>query len=58
MGERVAAPVDLAEGDGSQLQEIGKMPLGALAPGTYELRIRVASPDEEVVRSAFFTLEN
>jgi len=53
-----SVPVDLADGGSSPLQEIGKMPLGALAPGTYELRIRVAAPGEEVVRSAFFTLEN
>jgi len=53
-----AVPVELVEDDGPRLQEIGKLPLAALAPGTYELRIRVASPDEEVVRSAFFTLEN
>ena len=58
-GEVVAsAPVELVEDDGPRLQEIGKLPVGALAPGTYELRIRVASPSEEVVRSAFFTLEN
>jgi VWFA-related protein len=53
-----SVPIELVDGDGPRLQEIARLPVGALAPGTYELRIRVASADEEVVRSAFFTLEN
>jgi hypothetical protein len=58
-GQVVAsAPLELVEDDSARLQEIGKLPVGSLAPGTYELRIRVGSPSEEVTRSAFFTVED
>jgi hypothetical protein len=35
---------------------VGRMPIGALPAGTYELRIRVSGDGVEVARSAFFTL--
>ena len=46
------APVQLAAATGPRVQHVGRFPIGALPPGTYELRIRVG----ELARSAFFTL--
>jgi VWFA-related protein len=46
------APVELAAATGPHVQHVGRFPIGALPPGTYELRIRVG----ELTRSAFFTL--
>src|SRR5262249_21443547 len=46
------APVQLASSTGPRVQHVGRFPIGALPPGTYELRIRVG----ELTRSAFFTL--
>ena len=52
------APVALADSAADRLQHVGRFPVGALPPGTYELRIRLASDAGEVSRSAFFTLES
>jgi hypothetical protein len=46
------APVTLASPTGTHVQHVGRFPIGALPPGTYELRIRVG----DLARSAFFTL--
>jgi VWFA-related protein len=46
------APIQLAAGTGSRVQHVGRLPIGALPPGTYELRIKVG----ELSRSAYFTL--
>jgi hypothetical protein len=46
------APVQLAAGAGPRVQHVGRFPIGALPPGTYQLRIRVG----ELTRSSFFTL--
>jgi hypothetical protein len=46
------APIQLAAGATSRVQHVGRFPVGALPPGTYELRIKVG----ELTRSAFFTL--
>ena len=51
------APIEIAMSDSPLLQEIGRLPVGALASGTYELRIRVAAAGQSVTRSAFFTLQ-
>ena len=48
------APMDLAAPAGPRVQHVGRFPIGALPPGTYELRIRVG----ELSRSAFFTLRS
>jgi len=48
------APLDLAAPAGPRVQHVGRFPIGALPPGTYELRIRVG----ELSRSAFFTLHS
>jgi hypothetical protein len=53
-GQVVAeAPVKLAVAEGSRIQHVGRFPVAALPPGTYELRIRVGDQS----RSAFFTLQ-
>ncbi len=46
------APLQLAAPSGPRVQHVGRFPIGALPPGTYELRIKVG----ELSRSAFFTL--
>jgi len=52
-GQVVAeAPLQLTEPTGSRVQHVGRFPIGALPPGTYELRIKVG----ELSRSAYFTL--
>lgn len=71
-GEAIAsAPVDLspavapddpagvgrpAAGQAPAIQHVGRLPIGALPPGTYELRIRVTDGPRELSRTAFFTL--
>lgn len=50
------APVELPPAAGSRVQHAGRLPIGALPAGTYEIRIRVTSGTREVSRSAFFTL--
>jgi hypothetical protein len=58
-GQLVAeAPIQLAAPDRARLQQVGRLPVGALSPGTYELRIRVdGSSVGSLSRTAFFTLE-
>jgi VWFA-related protein len=46
------APLQLAAPSGPRVQHVGHFPIGALPPGTYELRIKVG----ELSRSAYFTL--
>ena len=50
-------PLQLPASTGSRVQQVGRMPIGALPAGTYELRIRVTAEGQEVARSAFFTLQ-
>jgi len=50
-------PLQLPASTGSRVQEVGRMPIGALPAGTYELRIRVSGDGEDVARSVFFTLQ-
>jgi len=52
------APVDLPSADGSRIQHVGRLPVGALPAGTYELRIRVTDGRREMSRTAYFTLQN
>ena len=51
------APLPLPAASGSRTQHVGKLPIGGLPPGTYELMIRVASNGRELSRTAFFTLQ-
>ncbi len=52
------APVELPPANGSRIQHVGRLPVGALPAGTYELRIRVSDGQHEVSRTAYFTLQN
>jgi VWFA-related protein len=52
------APVQLPSAAGSRVQHVGRLPVGALPAGTYELRIRVTDGRREVSRTAYFTLQN
>ncbi len=56
-GQAIAeAPVQLPDATGPRVQQVGRIPIGSLPPGTYELRIRVTDGGQELSRSAFFTL--
>ena len=58
-GQPVAeAPVQLPPATGSRVQHVGRLPIGALPAGTYELRIRVTDGRQEISRAAFFTLQD
>ena len=58
-GEPIAeAPVQLAPAAGLRVQHVGRLPVGALPAGTYELRIRVTDGRQEISRAAFFTLQD
>jgi VWFA-related protein len=50
------APVDLPASTGSRVQHVGKLPIGALPAGTYQLRIAVSEGPRQLTRTAFFTL--
>jgi VWFA-related protein len=52
------APVELSAAAGTRVQHVGRLPLGALPMGTYELRIRVTDGRDEQSRTAFFTLRD
>lgn len=49
----------LADADSSgRIQQVGRLPLEQLAPGTYELRAGVKQGDEQVVRSTVLRITN
>ena len=50
------APVTLPESKGTRVQHVGRVPVGALPAGTYELRIRVTDGTRDRSQSVFFTL--
>ena len=50
------APVQLPPAAGHRVQHVGKLPIGGLPDGTYELSIRVTEGQRVVSRSAFFTV--
>ena len=50
------APVTLPRSSERTVQHVGRLPVGALPAGTYELRIRVTNGRQDVSRQAFFTL--
>jgi VWFA-related protein len=57
-GEVLAeAPVQLPDTAGPRVQHVGRLPIGALPAGTYELRIRVSDGRREVSRAAYFNLQ-
>lgn len=51
------APVELVTASSSRIQHVGRLPIGSLSPGTYELRIRATDGSHELSRTAFFTLQ-
>jgi VWFA-related protein len=58
-GQAVAeAPLQLAVATGPRIQHVGRLPIGSLPAGTYELRIRVLAAGKELSRTAFFTLQD
>jgi VWFA-related protein len=50
------APVQLPRSSGPRVQHVGRLPIGTLPAGTYELRIRVTDGKREESRTAYFTL--
>lgn len=52
------SPVELPATPGSRVQHVGRLPIGTLPAGTYELRIRVTDRVHEVSRTAYFTLQD
>jgi VWFA-related protein len=58
-GQSIAeTPVELPPAAGSRVQHVGRLPIGALPAGTYELRIRVTGAHQELSRTAYFTLQD
>ncbi|HEU4925844.1 MAG TPA: VWA domain-containing protein [Vicinamibacterales bacterium] len=57
-GRAIASmPLDLPRtAETGRVQHVGKLPVGALPPGTYELRLRLRAGAEEELRSAYFTI--
>lgn len=52
-------PLQLGTPDGSgRVQQVGRLPLDAFAPGSYELRIDVKQGSEQVSRSAVLRITN
>lgn len=55
----VRLPAELAAPDASgRIQQVGRLPLAPLPPGTYELRVVVRDGATTLERSAFFRVEN
>jgi hypothetical protein len=52
------APVTLPPAASSRVQHVGRLPIGTLPAGTYELRIRVTDGLREESRSAYFTVRD
>ena len=52
------APIDLPPSTAPRVQHVGRLPVGALPAGTYELRIRVTDGQREQSRTAYFTLRD
>ena len=52
------APLQLTPPAGTRLQHVGRLPIGTLPSGTYELRIRVSDAGREISRTAFFTVKD
>ena len=50
------APVDLTRATDGRGQHVGRLPIGQLPAGTYELRIQVTGGGRELSRTAYFTL--
>jgi VWFA-related protein len=56
-GQRVAnAPLTVGTVQEDRIQHVGRLPLDAVPPGTYELRITASDGETERSRSTFFTV--
>ena len=51
------APLEIASSTEPRIQQLERLPVSGLAPGTYELRVIVASGQQRVAESAYFTLQ-
>ena len=52
------APIEIPRQSGTRVQHIGRFPIAALPAGTYELRIRVSDGKKELLRGAYFTVQD
>jgi hypothetical protein len=58
-GQAVAeAPIELATPANDRVQQLARLPIGGLAAGTYELRVKISKSGREISRSAFFTVSD
>jgi hypothetical protein len=57
-GARLATlPLTLSEPDGSgRIQHVSRLPIGALAAGTYDLRVVITDGRQQISRSAIFRI--
>jgi VWFA-related protein len=54
-----AVPVTLGPRDGQgRIQQVSRIPLAPLSPGTYELRVRVRDREAALTRAAFFQVRD
>ena len=52
------SPLELPMSTGPRVQHVGRLPIGNLPNGTYELRIRLTDGRREQSRTAYFTLRD
>ena len=52
------APLEIAASTEPRIQQLARLPVSGLAPGTYQLRIIVVSGPQRVAESAYFTLQD
>ena len=56
-GSLASTPLELPRAaSGERVQHVGKLPIDKFPAGTYELRLRLRTGDEEQLRTAFFTI--
>jgi VWFA-related protein len=51
-------PLEIAASTEPRIQQLARLPVSGLAPGTYQLRIIVVSGPQRVAESAYFTLQD
>lgn len=52
------APIEMPPATSARTPHVGRIPIGGLPPGTYELRIRVLDGTGEIAREAYFTVKD
>jgi VWFA-related protein len=56
-GSLASTPLELPRAaSGERVQHVGKLPIDKFPAGTYELRLRLRTGDEEQLRTTFFTI--